>query len=72
MEQGLEEGALEEGGGQGRRRGRGKEVGGMQGPGRYIGGQKEGDVREEGTLHRSAAALPSYTTKTSKHTQKHT
>jgi hypothetical protein len=42
-------------------KGKGKEVGGTQGRGRYMRGQRGGDVRDKGTLHRSAVALPSYT-----------
>jgi hypothetical protein len=37
---------------EGRRRERAKEVGGTKGRGRYIGGQRGGEIREEGTLHK--------------------
>ena len=53
---------VRKGGRSGRCRGRGKEVGGTQGRGRYMRGQRGGDllVREEGSLHLRSVALPSY------------
>ena len=63
---------MEEGRWTGRRREREKEVGGTQGRGSYMRGQRGGDVRDKGMLHRRSVALPSYKNQKPKVAQTHT
>ena len=63
---------MEVGGWTGRRREREKEVGGTQGRGSSMRGQRGGGVREKGTLHRRSVALPSYKNQKPKVAQTHT
>ncbi len=53
-------------------KGKGEGGRGTQGRGSYMSGQRGGDVREKGTLHRRSVALPSYKNQKPKVAQTHT